>query len=306
MEITIIDIALACLQFFSVSFLIWAMFRTPLVPEPPVNRRIAIALGLHDRQTVFETPVLKQLLNMALMMAKRFPFFRDRIRTDLEASGNPSGYSVEEYLALCLSSAAGVLLMGLLVAEQLFAQFALPVMLFMPLVGFYIPLISLRDSARRRMASIAKNLPYSLDLIALMMEAGGTFTESIQTLIRDDPTDNMNQELQLVLSEIEFGTPRAAALANMAHRIPLDALSSVVGAINQAEQLGTPLSTILKNQSVMLRNTRSVRAEEASAKASLRILVPSMLIMLAVVLIVFSPLILYWLSGSGASSLNQF
>ncbi len=302
MTIELFDILLACLQCFSVSFLVWALFRTPLVPEPPVNRRIAIALGLHDRQTVFETPVLKQLLNTALMTAKRFPFFRDRIRRDLEASGNPNGYSVEEYLAICLASAIGLMAVCLLIAEQLFAQFALLVLLFTPMVGFMIPLISLKDAALRRTTSIAKNLPYALDLIALMMEAGGTFTESAQTLIRDDPTDDMNQELQLVLSEIEFGTPRAAALTNMANRIPLESLSSVVGAINQAEQLGTPLSTILKNQSTMLRNARSVRAEEASAKASLRILVPSMLIMVAVVLIVFSPLILYWLSGGSTLS----
>jgi hypothetical protein len=47
----------------------------------------------------------------------------------------------------------------------------------------------------------------------------------------------------------------------------------------------------------MLRMYRSVRAEKLSASASLRILVPSMLILLAVVIIVFAPLIIRRIQG---------
>ena len=69
--------------------------------------------------------------------------------------------------------------------------------------------------------------------------------------------------------------------------------------LNQAETLGTPLSQILKVQSSMLRMNRSVRAEKLSASASLRILIPSMLILMAVVLVVFSPFIIRrWHSGT--------
>jgi tight adherence protein C len=147
------------------------------------------------------------------------------------------------------------------------------------------------------MGRIARQLPYTLDLIALMMGAGSTFTEAIQTIIREDPEDDFNQELRIVLSEIEFGTKRATALSNMAERIPMDALRSIVGAVNQAETLGTPLSEILKNQSNMLRMHRSVEAEKVSASASLRILVPTMLILVAVVIFLFGPLIIRWMRG---------
>jgi len=126
----------------------------------------------------------------------------------------------------------------------------------------------------------------------LALPAGSSFSEAIETLIRDSPDDDLNQELAIVLSEIEFGTPRRVALSHMAERIPLEALRSVVGAINQAETLGTPLAGILKLQSDMLRMHRGVRAEKLSASASLRILIPSMLILVAVVLIVFAPLLI--------------
>lgn len=81
--------------------------------------------------------------------------------------------------------------------------------------------------------------------------------------------------------------------------MPLESLRGVIGAVNQAEQLGTPLSGILKNQAVMLRNMRTVKAEDAAAKASLRILIPSMLIMLAVVIVVFAPLVIQWILNGG-------
>ncbi len=290
------QIPLAVLQFAAVFLLVWALFRRPYQPEPPVNRRIALALGIERRQTVFDIPALRPLLGLALMTARRWPFFRARIRKDLEASGNPSSYSVEEYTALCLSGAVVFTALCMLLIGQV-GSWYLIVMVIAPIAGFAVPVFSLHESAHQRTGAIAKQLPYTLDLIAIMMEAGATFTEAVRTLIRDDPADDLNQELQLVLGEIEFGASRGVALSNLADRIPLESLRGVIGAVNQAEQLGTPLSSILKNQAIMLRNQRTIKAEDAAAKASLRILIPSMLIMIAVVLVVFSPIIIYWLAN---------
>lgn len=289
------QIAISMMQLTSVTLLVWALFRYPVAPEPPVNRRIAMALGLAKRQTIFELPVLSQFMGFGVLLARRFPFFRARVRQDLEASGNPLGYSVDEYLAICLASGVVIGLMSTMILLLELSQFDLLVVLVMPAVGFVIPLWTLHEQARKRIRAIGKKLPYTLDLVALLMEAGANFPEAVATLIRDEPDDELNRELALVQAEIEFGTTRSVALANMADRIPLDALRSVVGAINQAEALGTPLSTILKNQSGMIRMLRTVRAEEASASASMKILIPSMLILFAVVIVVFAPIIMHWL-----------
>lgn len=301
---TLILATISVLQFVSVSLFIWAVFRIRLQPEPPVNRQIAIALGLHQRNSVFETPGVRQFMLACVLIARRFPLFRERIRQDLDASGNPSGYSVEEYVAMCIACGILVGVVGLF-AATLFGPIAVFVIVGGPLVGFWAPMWALRESARKRTTSISKKVPYTLDLIALMMEAGASFTEAIDTCVRDEPDDQFNQELKLVQAEIEFGTPRSGALMNMARRIPLDSLRGVVGAINQSEALGTPLSTILKNQASMLRHLRSVRAEELAAKASLRILIPSMFILLAVVLVVFAPFILSLWKGEGGFTVGM-
>jgi tight adherence protein C len=99
-------------------------------------------------------------------------------------------------------------------------------------------------------------------------------------------------ELNTVLAEIELGTVRSQALRNLADRIPLDGLRSIIAAVIQAEGLGTPLSAVLKQQADLLRLQRSVRAEKLAAAASVRILVPSLLILISVVLTVFAPVII--------------
>ncbi|MAE62272.1 MAG: hypothetical protein CMJ49_13065 [Planctomycetaceae bacterium] len=295
---TWLQLGVSFLWFNAVWLLVWSLFRTEFRAEMPITRRVAAAVGVAERRTLFEIPVLGQLMGLAVMIMRRFGLFRSTIRGNLEASGNPNGYTVDEYLAICLSCAVGTagavtLLLVLSASRPVGAMLVLAALV----VGFAVPIWSLRSTAGSRVRRIARKLPYALDLIALMMQSGTTFTEAIETVIRDDTNEDLNVELQLVQAEIGMGATRATALTNLAERIPLDSLRSVVGAINQSESLGTPLAMILQSQANMLRMRRSVMAEEASAKASLRILVPSMLILFAVVIVVLGPLILRGIEG---------
>ncbi|MEM6554004.1 MAG: type II secretion system F family protein [Planctomycetota bacterium] len=292
---------IASLAVFAAVFLtVYAVFRYPVPAEPPAHRRVARALGT-DSDTLFENPLFAPPLNAAASFAGRIniPTLRKRIRQDLDASGNPSAYTVNQYLAICLITAVLTAIVGSLLAELLVGGILHLSLAVFAVLGFYVPLIVLKSTANKRVAAISKQLPYTLDLVALVMAAGSSFTEAVETLIRDDPDDQLNQELQLALAEIEFGSTRAQALDNLARRIPLETLRSVVGALNQADKLGTPLSKILKLQADMLRMHRSVHAEKLSASASLRILIPSMLILIAVVVAIFAPLVMGFLqSGS--------
>jgi tight adherence protein C len=295
----LLQILVSMIAFIGVALPIYALFRYPIPAEPPVHRQFATAVG-DKRTTIFEIPLLAPILNLGLSLTRRLnmPGTRKQIHQQLSASGNPSGYSVQEYLAICLVSSASLGATAALLVIATGSALALLVGPIMAIIGFSIPIMALHGAGDRRCAKIGKQLPYTLDLISLTMSAGSSFTEAIQTLIRDEPDDDLNQELAIVLSEMNFGTPRATAMLNLANRIPLESLRSIVGAINQAESLGTPLSTILKLQSDMLRMQRGVLAEKLSASASLRILLPSVLILISVVIIVFAPLIIRGMQGS--------
>ncbi|MEM1107517.1 MAG: type II secretion system F family protein [Planctomycetota bacterium] len=292
------QLLVSAVVFVGVFLPIYAVFRFPVPTAPPVNRRIARAVGA-DRATIFELPGLARVLNLFVAVAGRLnlPKVRADIRQDLDASGNAYGYSVEQYLSLCVLSGLAVAFVAGLGELWLGGGLLLIILPLGAVGGFYVPLILLRGARNRRVIKIAKQLPYTLDLIALVMAAGSSFGEAVQTLIRDDPDEDFNQELQIALSEIEYGSTRATALKNLSQRIPLESLRSVIASVNQAEKLGTPMAAILQVQADMLRTHRGVIAEKKSASASLQILVPSMLIMIAVVIIVFAPMIIRFLNG---------
>jgi len=292
----LLPLLVSLLIFSAAALLIWACFVSRWFPSPPVKSQIAMAMGLGNRKTVFEAPVFGQLLGFALMLARRFRSSARRSARTSKPAATPAG-TPSTNSSPCASRRRSSRRSWRSVFGDL-GQFALLALVVLPVLGFAGPLYSLHEAARSRVRKIAKKLPYTLDLVALMMESGAMFTESIETIVQDEPDDELNRELALVQSEIEFGTTRAVSLANLADRIPLETLRSVVGAINQAEALGTPLSTILKNQSGMIRLMRTVRAEEASASASMKILIPGTLILIAVVLMFFGPIIMRMYHGN--------
>lgn len=264
-------------------------------------REAALATGHSDRKTIFENPYLRPLLWVVLAMSHRLavPRVKDWIRRTLVFSGNPQYYTAEEYLALAffngLALAAALEMLGLLLGAQ-FA--ALPVVLGL-LMGFTMTLWQLYARASNRLRSISKRVPYALDLLSLAMGAGATFTEAVRTVGREDRADPFNAELNAMLTEIDLGTTRRRALQNLADRIPLDSLRSIVASAIQAEELGTPLAEVLHAQASLMRLQRSVRAENAAAVASVRILVPSLLILIGVILTLFAPSIIHFVKQGG-------
>lgn len=260
------------------------------------------ALRRSERQTAFESDVGGTLLMPFFYIARALPTprLRDKVAQRLVLAGNPNFYSPDEQLALaCASACLMALVTGVLAFLNMprIGPTLAVAMAFGLLVGFYTPLMMLSAEGRRRMKTIAKSLPYALDLISLTMGAGATFTEAVKTMVRGRTDDPLADEFRRLLAEIEFGTPRPAALAKMAERIPSDDMRNIVAGINQAETYGSSLSEILKAQAGLMRLKRSVAAEKAAAEAGVKMLLPMTLILVAVLLLVFAPAVIRWKTG---------
>lgn len=263
------------------------------------QRAAAIATGHTDRKTVFENPAFRPVLWILLSIAYRlnFPQAKAFLRRQLVAAGSPNYYTPEEYLAL--SMLAGLALGAILeVAHFLLAgHFSFTAILLGVVIGMGLSIYQIAEAAGKRLGAITRRLPYALDLISLAMGAGATFTEAAGTIVRDDQDDPLNVELRALLAEIELGTTRRDALKNMAGRVPLESMRSLVASVSQAEQLGTPLGTVLHDQATLMRMHRSVRAENKAAIAGVRILVPCLLLVMAVILTIFGPAIIRTIRG---------
>jgi len=297
--IDIMDIIISAGILVSVTLLVATIFSRGGRVELSPQRAAAIAAGHSDRRTVFESSYLGSLMWLLASVAHRLAMPRTKawVRRALVTGGNPNYYTPEEYLALALLT--GLVLAAcaeafflLAYGEFTFFFFAVALVL-----GAGLALYQLHDRASKRIRLISKRVPYALDLIALAMGAGATFTEAVQTVVKDNIDDPFNDELRTMLAEMDLGTTRRAALQNLADRVPLDTLRSIVASVAQAEQLGTPLAKVLHSQATLLRLQRSAHAENAAAVASVRILVPALFILMGVVLAVFAPAIVKAVRG---------
>lgn len=289
------------LVFASVFLFVTALFRTPIETEDASAFRTEV--DNVDRDTIFESLFLRPFLIPIYHVVLRLnvPGFKRHILQLLLALGNPNQYTADEYLVVCMvwGLIGGVALW--LGAWAIVGYLSLLALLGYLVVGFTVGFFSaylwLRERALGRLRAIAKRLPYSLDLIAMAMDAGATFYEAAGAVIRDDPEDPLNQELGMVVREIDFGRSRQDALTHLGRRIDVDGLDSIISAVLQAEQLGTPLAEVLKLQANLLRMRRSMKAERRAGEASVKMLVPSMLILMAVVLVIFAPIIVRAIRG---------
>lgn len=156
----------------------------------------------------------------------------------------------------------------------------------------------LAQLAKSRLMEIKRRLPFLLDLMTLLMEAGSSFLQSLQQAVSEFRGHPVSQEFGRVLTDMNMGKARTEAFDNLRQRLQDDEINSIVGSILQSEELGTPLASIFRTQADVLRLKRSQRAETIAGEAGVNMLLPGILIMAATVLIILGPFLLrFALSG---------
>jgi tight adherence protein C len=86
------------------------------------------------------------------------------------------------------------------------------------------------------------------------------------------------REFRRVIAEVRMGRTRREALKEMVLRTEVPDLNTFVSAIIQADQLGVSVAKVLTVQADQIRMLRRQRAEEAAAKAPLKMLFPMILL----------------------------
>jgi len=202
-------------------------------------------------------------------------------------------WKATEFLTVKRLEGIAVALFGLVIGSAIGGWTFGLVMASLGLWGY--PQLMVRDAFERAglwKRQLLHKLPYTIDLIAVMMEAGATLTESMKTATQGGRDHPLDQELAKLLYQLELGRPSRESLAALADRVDDDSVRELVTAMIKGEDLGAPLSKVLRRQSDDLLLRRWQWAEKASAEAQVRIVFPGMLIMIACLLIVLSPFVL--------------
>ncbi len=224
---------------------------------------------------------------------------RSQIERDLIRVAAPRERTPEIFLGeAVLGGLAVTLLFGLLLLATLGQMFSFLALGFGLIYTFGIRPQQLRSDAQQRVAKISRQLPYAIDLAALVLSAGGTLREALEVICGHSRDEPLAQEVAIALAEMRSGVTQARALRNMAERLELSDLTSLVIAINRGEEAGAPMGTTLRTQAEIFRFWRLQKAERLAVEAPVKMMFPNLLIMLAVVLIVLGPVIIKLAGGS--------
>lgn len=177
-------------------------------------------------------------------------------------------------------------------------EIALWIIIGMMLTGYIYPSIWVSGSRKRRHEEIKLQIPFVIDLLTLSTEAGLDFIGALQKVVEKTRPGPLVNEIERMLQEIQLGTTRAESLRNMAWRIDLTEVSSLVAVLVTADQMGSPLGGVLRVQSELIRTQRFTSAEKKGAAASQKLLFPLIFfIMPAVFIMIFGPVILGFLGA---------
>lgn len=210
----------------------------------------------------------------------------------LALAGDFMGLTPPEYVALSILSGIGGLVVG--AVAGMMVDMGLTLMVATGPVGAALPYLSVGAEATARMRQIDRGLPYAADLLALSMSAGQDFPGAVRQVVEksSDPDDALVEEFTRILHELQIGQTRRNALLAFSARTPLESVSEFVSAIVQAEERGNPVADVLQIQAGVSRMRRSVRAEEAAAKAGVQMVGPLFLLFFCIMLLIMGPMLM--------------
>jgi tight adherence protein C len=158
--------------------------------------------------------------------------------------------------------------------------------------GFMLPDMFLTYKTRSRKEALSAELPDTLDLLAVSVEAGLGFDAAISK-VNEHMDGPLSEEFALTLGEMRIGESRQNALQKMVQRVDAPEFSAFVRAVIQADQLGISLGRILKVQAEDSRTRRQLAAEEKAQKAPIKMLFPTVLFIFpAMFIVILGPALL--------------
>jgi len=196
-------------------------------------------------------------------------------RRQLDFAGNPLNLDPAGLQTLRIAGAAGLGAIGTAIGLFLGTPLTIGLALVIGVAaGFYLPVLWLEQVVRDRRAQLEASLPNALDVVAISMEAGLGLDRALEQLVRHQD-DSLTLLVARALREIQLGRPRAEALVEMAEATGVEDFASLVRGILYAERTGVPISRTIAAHAAQMRVKRRLQIRTEAARASLKILIPT-------------------------------
>ena len=217
----------------------------------------------------------------------------------LDRAGISSRWTAARYLA---AKAIGIVV-ALIVGGFIGLRSGGTAVIFVPVLSvaaaWLLPDLRLGGKAKARELEIELQLPDVLDQLTISIEAGLGFDAAMARLVETTEGPVVDQ-LARVLQDVRLGLSRDGALRGLAARTGSADLRTFANAMAQAGKHGLAMATVLRAQTIEVREKRKFRAEERANKIPVKILIPLVLCVLPTLFIVLlGPAVMRYTDGFG-------
>ncbi len=267
--------------FMVVLLLLFAILRTIFDNKIKVDKRLEYIENIEkqyiEEELSFGERIIIPLFNA---LGKRFLSFSPEYSTKkkravLERAGFLKNISYERFIAKRLMIAVVVTSLTGLIMTLIHAQIIISFLLMIWMFAFVqiVFRFATKATITKRSNQMVKDLPYTLDLITVSVEAGLSLDGAIARIISNVP-GVLSDEFSKTLKEMRMGIDKKQALRNMSDRCDVRDVSILINALIQADELGVSLGKVLRIESAQLREKRRQAAKEKAMKAPVKMLFP--------------------------------
>lgn len=229
-----------------------------------------------DKRSFFQRALMPFYQKIILFMIKATPSRKiSQLKKKLEKAGLLKNKTPENWLYIrIMVMLIFAILFGFLsysIEADFLKAFIISILITLLTSTIFNFYLSKKISLRKKM--IVRELPYTLDLITVSVDAGLSFDGAMARVIANI-SGELCDEFAKTLKEIRMGIQRKEALKNMSNRCEVKELSLLLTSLIQADDLGVGLSHVLRLESEALREHRKQVARESAMKAPIKMLFP--------------------------------
>jgi tight adherence protein C len=136
--------------------------------------------------------------------------------------------------------------------------------------------------------AIARGLPDALELLVICVEAGLSLEDAIERVVSElwESHPELSEELALTSADLKILPSRDQALANLADRVDLPGIRSIVGTLSQTMRFGTPLAQAMRVVASEMRNDALLNMEERANRLPALMTVPMIVFILPTIFMI--------------------
>lgn len=215
------------------------------------------------------------------------------VEKSLAQGGSELPWKASEYLAVGTVRMTLAMIFSFFVLQPIFQIFgSVFISVVIGSVGIALLPRQLATLAKLRMRRFKQRLPFAIDLMALMMEAGGDFRQCLSTVVHENRGHPVGVEFGQLFNAHAAGQPLRDCLDQLQVRLRDEDVNEIVFSIKNADELGVPLSKTFLTLAEQMRLKRAQQAEKLIGERKTMMAFPSLIIMIACLLVAVAPFVL--------------